>query len=182
MLEIFGDLEPYVLVYFDDIIVMGKNFEHYFDLLEKVSKRLRDNNLTISREKMNLMLGQIKILGHIVSEKGIEVDKSRTDSIRKWPIPKSRKELQRFIGLCNWYRRHIKNFSTIAAPMTELLKGKKFIWNEKADISFENLKTVMLSPPVLRPPDWNRKMILLCDASNEGVGAALTQIDENNDE
>lgn len=182
MLEIFGDLEPYVLVYFDDIIVMGKNFEHYFDLLEKVSKRLRDNNLTISREKMNLMLGQIKILGHIVSEKGIEVDKNRTDSIRKWPIPKSRKELQRFIGLCNWYRRHIKNFSTIAAPMTELLKGKKFIWNEKADISFENLKTVMLSPPVLRPPDWNRKMILLCDASNEGVGAALTQIDENNDE
>ena len=74
MLEIFGELEPYVLVYFDDIIVMGKNYEHYLDLLKKVALKLRQFNLTISRDKMYLILKDIKILGHIVSAEGIKVD------------------------------------------------------------------------------------------------------------
>ena len=182
MLEIFGELEPYVLVYFDDIIVMGKNYEHYLDLLKKVALKLRQFNLTISRDKMYLILKDIKILGHIVSAEGIKVDASKTDAINKWPAPKSKKELQRFIGMCNWYRRHIKNFSTIASPMTELLKLKKFAWDDNANESFNKLKQVLITPPILRPPRWDLAMIVQCDASNEGIGAALTQIDENGDE
>lgn len=182
MLEIFGELEPYVLVYFDDIIVMGKNFDHYLNLLKIVVNKLKTFNLTISRDKMNLTLKNIKILGHIVSPEGIHADPNKTDAINKWPTPSTKKELQRFIGMCNWYRRHIKDFSAIAAPMTELLKTKKFSWNESADTAFKKLKQVLLSPPILRPPRWDLTMILQCDASNEGVGAALTQIDENGDE
>lgn len=182
MLEIFGDLEPYVLVYFDDIIIMGRNYDHYFDLLETVAFRLKKFKLTISRDKMNLSLKDIKILGHIVSKDGIKVDSTKTDAINKWPTPTTKRELQRFIGMCNWYRRHIKDFSLIAASMTEVLKGKSFKWTEAAEESFKNLKKVMLSPPVLRPPRWEFPMNLLCDASNEGVGAALTQIDEQGNE
>lgn len=182
MLEIFGELEPYVLVYFDDIIIMGKNFQHFLELLESVANKLREYNLTISREKMSLPLKSIKILGHIVSKEGIKTDSSKTDAISKWPTPKTKRELQRFLGMCNWYRRHIKDFSTIAAPMTEQLKGKKFQWTRAANESFENLKKVMISPPVLRPPRWDIPMNLMCDASNEGIGAALTQIDEKEGE
>lgn len=182
MLEIFGELEPYVLVYFDDIIVMGKDYDHYVNLLRKVAMKLKTFNLTISRDKMNLSLKNIKILGHIVSPEGINADPAKTDAINKWPIPSTKKELQRFIGMCNWYRRHIKDFSAIASPMTELLKAKKFTWNESAGIAFKKLKEVLLSPPILRPPRWDLTMILQCDASNEGVGAALTQIDENGEE
>ena len=182
MMEIFGDLEPYVLVYFDDIIIMGKNYSHYFELLEEVANRLRKFNLTVSRDKMNLSLKNIKILGHIVSEDGIRVDSTKTDAITKWPVPSTKRELQRFIGMCNWYRRHIKNFSLIAAPMTEVLKGKSFKWTQQAGESFDNLKKVMISPPVLRPPRWELPMNVLCDASNEGVGAALTQIDNDGSE
>lgn len=182
MLEIFGELEPYVLVYFDDIIVMGRDFQHYLELLRKVALKLRQHNLTISRDKMFLMLENIKILGHIVSADGIKVDKTKTEAINKWPTPTTKKELQRFIGMCNWYRRHIDNFSTIAAPMTELLKTKKFSWNEHANESFKNLKHALLSPPILRPPRWDLSMTIQCDASNEGIGAALTQTDENGDE
>lgn len=182
MLEIFGELEPYVLVYFDDIIVMGKDYEHYLELLKKVAFKLKHFNLTVSRDKMNLMLKNIKILGHIVSADGIKADPTKTDAINKWPTPTTKKELQRFIGMCNWYRRHIKDFSTIASPMTELLKSKKFSWTKNANESFQNLKHVMLSPPILRPPRWDSPMIIQCDASNEGIGAALTQIDEKGDE
>lgn len=177
MMEIFGDLEPYVLVYFDDIIVMGKNYEHYFKLLEIVAERLKKYNLTVSRDKMNLSLKSIKILGHIVSKDGIRVDETKTDAINKWPVPTNKREVQRFIGMCNWYRRHIKDFSRIASPLTERLKGKCFTWTEEAKTAFESLKKAMLSPPVLRPPRWELPMNLFCDASDEGVGAALTQTD-----
>lgn len=181
MLQIFGDLSPYVLVYFDDIIVMGRDEEHFLSLLEIVAKRLKENNLTVSREKMSLMLKRIKILGHYVDEKGLHVDETKMKYINEWPTPTNRKDIQRFLGLCNWYRRHIKNFSQISAPLSALLSKKyatKIVWSEECEKSFKKLKDVLTRPPVLRRPIWNSPMILLCDASDIGVGAALTQIDE----
>lgn len=182
MLEIFGDLSPYVLVYFDDIIIMGKDINQFLYLLEEVAKRLSKNNLTISRNKISLPLKRIQILGHIVEENGIRINYNRISCIKDWPQPANKKELQRFLGFVNWYRRHIKNFSLISAPLTDLLKGTKYQWNKMAEFAFDNLKQILLSPPILRQPNWNLPMILLCDASDIGVGAALTQIDEAGNE
>lgn len=182
MIEIFGDLSPYILVYFDDIIIMGKDYHHFIELLKIVAHRLRNNNLTISRHKMSLPLKSIKILGHVVTDKGITIDKNRVACIEHWPKPSCKKDLQRFIGFCNWYRRHIKDFSLISALLTDLTRKKIFFWTTEAEEAFEILKKKLLSPPLLKHPEWNRPMILLCDASNIGIGAALTQFNENNEE
>lgn len=185
MLQIFGKLSPYVLVYFDDIIVMGRDIPHFLSLLERVAKILNETNLTISRDKMSVMLRRIKILGHYVDEKGLHVDEAKMKYITKWPTPKNGKDIQRFLGLCNWYRRHIKNFSHIAAPLSALLAKKyknNIEWNDKCESAFKQLKKVLTQPPVLRRPQWNSPMILLCDASDIGVGAALTQIDDKGEE
>lgn len=182
MLEIFGDLSPYVLVYFDDIIILARDIDQFLYLLDIVAERLSSNNLTISRHKINLPLKRIQILGHIIDENGIHINYNRISCIKDWPQPTTKKELQRFLGFVNWYRRHIKNFSLISAPLTDLLKGTKFVWTKMAEFAFDNLKQILLSPPILRPPRWNLPMILLCDASDIGVGAALTQIDESENE
>lgn len=182
MMEIFGDLSPYVFVYFDDIIIMAKDESQFLELLKEVAIRLRRHNITISRSKMSLFLKKIKILGHIVSADGIEVDESRLAVIKNWPIPSTKKELQRFIGLGNWYRRHIPNYSEIASPLSELLKGKLFVWSELANDAFTKLKTALTSSKVLHPPRWDRPMILLCDASDIGVGASLVQYDDDGKE
>lgn len=182
MVLIFGNLAPYVLVYFDDIIIMGRDFDHFLFLLDEVATRLRNANLTISRNKMSLFLKKITVLGHVVSSEGITIDQKRLSCIKDWPVPTTKKELQRFLGLCNWYRRHIANYSHISTPLTELTKGKIFTWNIEAASAFEKLKSSLTSPNLLQTPRWDLPMILLCDASDIGVGAALTQKMENGEE
>lgn len=179
MLELFGDLSPYVLVYFDDIIAMGRDVAHLMELLKIIGKRLSKNNITISREKMNVGLKKIKILGHFVDSNGIHIDSGKLNYIRDYPKPEDKKELQRFLGICNWYRRHIPDFSLISSPLTDLTRGKIFAWNDKAQESFSKLKNILTSPAVLKKPRWDLPMILQCDASDIGIGAVLTQIDEN---
>jgi transposase InsO family protein/predicted aspartyl protease len=182
MLEIFGDLVPYILVYFDDILILARDLDHFFQLTRLVATRLKENNITISRNKLNLVLKSIKILGHVVDENGIHVNPDRVAPIKFWPKPTSKLELQRFLGFINWYRRHIKDCSLIATPLTELTKNKFFEWSPKAEFSFESLKTALINSSVLKRPRWDLPMTLLCDASDYGVGAALVQIDENHQE
>lgn len=182
MIELFGDLSPYVLVYFDDIIIMARDINQFLNLLDIVAERLSSSNLTISRDKISLPLKRIQVLGHIIDEDGIHINYNRISCIKDWPQPTTKKELQRFLGFVNWYRRHVKNFSLISAPLTDLLKGKKYVWNKLAEFAFNNIKNILLTPPILRPPNWELPMILLCDASDIGVGAALTQIDKKGNE
>lgn len=179
MLELFGDLSPYVLVYFDDIIIMGRDVAHLLELLDEIANRLRKYNISISRSKMSVGLKKIKILGHFVDANGIHIDSGKLNYIRDYPKPSNKKELQRFLGMCNWYRRHIPDYSTVSSSLTDLTRGKTFSWNEKADISFLNLKNILTSPAVLKKPRWDLPMILQCDASDIGIGAVLVQIDEN---
>lgn len=182
MMTLFNDLLPYVIVYFDDIIIMAKNLNHLFHLLKLVASRLRVNNISISRSKLSVCLKKIKILGHYVDKEGIHVDESKISYIKDFPSPTTKKELQRFIGMCNWYRRHIKDFSLLSAPLTSVTKGKTFMWNEINEKAFNDLKLALISPSILKKPRWELPMIIKCDASNIGVGAVLYQIDEDNNE
>lgn len=182
MTHIFADMEPKVFHYLDDIIICSNNFGEHVKLLEEVALRLREANLTISKEKSHFCRSEIKYLGYVLNENGWNVDDEKIESILRFPTPTTRKEVQRFLGVCNWYRRFIANFSSIVTPLTELTKVKlKFKWSTEAEDAFLKLKSALVSAPVLVMPDYTKPFAIACDASDVAIGAVLTQ-EVNNEE
>lgn len=176
MTHLFADLEPHVFHYLDDVVICSRTFEEHMDLLEEVSKRLREANLTISEEKSQFCRREIKYLGYVLNEQGWTVDEEKINCIVQFPVPTCRKDVQRFLGVCNWYRRFIADFSRLAVPLTELTKAKvKFKWTPQAEESFLKLKAALVSAPVLAMPDYSKPFSVACDASDVAIGAVLTQ-------
>lgn len=172
-----ADLHPYVFVYLDDIVVATETFEHHIKLLEEVAIRLKRANLSINVEKSKFCVSEISYLGYIVNENGLRTDPEKMEAILNYAIPKSVKDVRRLIGLGNWYRRFIPDFSSIVSPITELMKGKvkKFKWTDQANSAFLKLKSALISAPVLSNPDFSRPFKIQCDASDIGIGAVLSQ-------
>eukprot|EP00833_Pecoramyces_ruminatium_P000433 jgi/Orpsp1_1/1174465/evm.model.c7180000050226.1 len=132
-------------------------------------------------EKCEFDKNEVEFLGYILSGKGVSTDPKKIKSIKEWPIPTCVKDVQRFIGLCNYYRRFVKNFAQIARPLHNLTKKNiKFSWNENCQKSFEELKNHLISTPILMHPDPEKQYILECDASNYAIGAILSQYDDEN--
>lgn len=164
------------LCYLDDIIVFGKSFDQALENLKLVFDRLKASNLTLKPSKCVLFQKEVPFLGHIVSDKGIQCDPSKLDKVRDWPVPKNVSDVRSFLGLAGYYRRFIPEFSTIATPLTYLTrKGKKFCWTIDCQNSFENLKKLLCSAPILAYPDSTAEFILDTDASMSGIGAVLSQ-------
>ncbi|KAG5678810.1 hypothetical protein PVAND_008444 [Polypedilum vanderplanki] len=175
----------YVSHYLDDVIIMGHSFTHLIENIKIVAKKLNEWGLTVSRKKTSSVLRSVRILGHVVDERGIHVDERKTRAVMKWQKPMTGKEMQRFLGFCNWYRRFIKNYAEMAAPLYEICNKKKIKaedWSEVRNKQFEKLKKCMCNAPVLRTPDWTKKMIIQTDASDDGIGAVLAQIDNEGNE
>ena len=122
------------------------------------------------------MVKQGNILGHIVSEKGIEVEKSKIEVIENLQPPKTVREIRSFLGHASFYRRFIKDFSKISKPLTNLLmKEVEFIFDNDYLKAFERLKTTLIFAPIIQPPDWSLPFEIMCDASDYAVGAVLGQ-------
>lgn len=174
----------YVIHYLDDVIIMGTTFQHLIDNIKHVSNLLNNHNLTVSKNKTSNILKKIRILGHTVDDKGIMTDPSKIQTIKNWQVPKTGKELERFLGLTNWYRRFIKDYALITGPLYEISKKRNLndLWNETRMNAFEKLKQVLTTAPVLQTPNWNRQMIIQADACDKGIGAVLCQKDENDQE
>ncbi|RVW97555.1 Retrovirus-related Pol polyprotein from transposon 17.6 [Vitis vinifera] len=116
------------------------------------------------------------VLGHIISEKGIEVDKAKVELIVKLPSPTTVKGVRQFLGHAGFYRRFIKGFSSLSKPLCELLaKDAKFIWDERCQNSFDQLKKFLTTTPIVRAPNWQLPFELMCDASDFAIGAVLGQ-------
>lgn len=176
-----ADLEPFVFAYLDDIVVACDDFDQHCKLLEEVALRLKAANLTISPEKSKFCCPKIKYLGYVVDKDGLHTDPDKVSSIVNYPAPKSIKEIRRFVGMASWYRRFIDNFSSKLAPVTELLKnnGKnRFIWTEQANCAFLEIKSALISAPVLSNPDFDKEFCIQTDASDVGMGAVLCQDDK----
>ncbi|URQ09129.1 replicase [Halyomorpha halys erranti-like virus 1] len=174
---VFHDIKfKFVFNYLDDIIVYSESWtEHLFHLREVLS-RLGRAKLTVNPEKVTLGASQISFLGHLVSSRGVLIDPSRTSSVRDFPPPKDAKGVARFVGMVNFFSKFIPKFSQIAAPLNQLRKkGCKFFWGEEQQKAFEALKLAIISPPVLRMPDFDREFILQTDASSCALGAVLLQ-------
>ena len=165
------------LLYLDDILVPGKTFDSHLNNLRQVLQRLRNANLKLSPEKTNLFQKEVTYLGHVVGERGVSTDHSKICAIESWPLPNNRKELKKFLGLCSYYRRFVPNFAEVAHPLHELAQdaGANFEWTDEAKKTFQNLKQLLTSTPVLGYPDSRGEFVIDTDASNYGLGAVLSQ-------
>lgn len=183
--SIFGDeLQPYLFCYLDDLVVATDTLDHHIEILKIVADRLRKAGLSISSEKSKFCVPQVKFLGHIISKDGISPDTDRIKPILEYPAPNCVKSTRRLLGMAGWFRKFVPNFANIAAPISQLLKKTraKFMWTSEAQEGFETLKKALSSPPVLATPNYNREFTIVCDASQNGLGAAILQKDEENNE
>lgn len=178
-LVIGPDLEPYCFAYLDDIIVLGDSFEHHLSLLQEVFRRLRHANLRLNPDKCQFGRRTLCYLGHLVTPEGIATDPGKVDAIRRLQAPKTVRGLRRFLGIVSWYRRYVPTFATIAAPLHKLLKKKqRWKWGPEQEAAFQEIKRRLTEAPVLTCPDFTKPFVLQTDASDFGLGAALTQDSE----
>ena len=134
----------------DDFSVFGSSFDEYLHHLRMVLIRYKDNNLVLNWEKCHFMVTKGIMLGHIISSKGIEVDKAKTDLIAKLPTPRTIRDIRSFLGHVEFYRRFIKDFSTITRPLCNLLQKKNsFEWSSKCQEAFTRLKELLTSAPIM---------------------------------
>ena len=160
----------------DDVTVYGGSFEECLINLETVLHRCIEKNLVLNCEKCHFMVNQGIVLGHIISYKGIEVDKTKIEMISKPPSPTNVKTVRKFLGHACFYRRFIMDFSKIAKPLYKLLeKDSKFIWDQDCQRSFEELKAYLTTAPIVRYPNWELPFEVMCDVSDLAIGAVLGQ-------
>lgn len=175
--SIFHDLKfKYVFNYLDDLLVYSEDWESHLSHLEEVLNRLKVAKLTVNPEKVKFAQSEISFLGHLVSSQGIRIDPERTQGIRDFPAPRDVKGISRFVGMVGFYRKFIPNVSELCAPLNKLRKkGASFVWGEEQQKAFESLREAIMSPPVLRMPDFTRPFVLQTDASSQALGAVLSQ-------
>ncbi|XP_068312499.1 uncharacterized protein [Pyrus communis] len=177
MMSIFSDyVEKIIEVFMDDFSVFGDSFDGCLNNLSLILKRCIETNLVLNWEKCHFMVKQGIVLGHIISEKGIEVDKSKIDLVRHLPSPTSVREVRSFLGHAGFYRRFIKDFSKISQPLCRLLqKDAPFDFTKECTAAFQLLKDMLTTAPIIVPPDWSLPFELMCDASDYALGAVLGQ-------
>ena len=165
----------YVVVYFDDILIYSRSEADHMVHLRAVLEVLEENKLFINFKKCSWLTERLLFLGFVISSEGILVDEEKVRAIREWPTPKTVGEVRSFHGLATFYRRFIRDFSSIVAPITECLKKGKFQWSEAADTAFAVIKEKLCTTPVLALPSFEKLFEVECDASGIGIGAVLSQ-------
>jgi hypothetical protein len=177
MQSIFGPhLDHFVIVFLDDILIFSKTLPEHRQHVRMVLELLRKNKLYAKENKCEFFKTSVSFLGHVVGEDGISMETEKVKAIKEWPIPSGVSAVRSFLGLAGYYRRFVKDFSRIAAPLTDLLRSEvKFQWTDSQRHSFQQLKTAISSAPVLAIPDIALSYAVTTDASGFAVGATLSQ-------
>lgn len=168
----------YTVCFLDDILIHTESFEEHLLELKRVFERLRQAHLTAKPSKCEIGQIQLVYLGHIIGEGVMKPTDEKIKAIQEAPRPTTKKEVRSFLGLLGYYRKFVPNFSTVAAPLSDLTKKgvpNRFDWRPECEQSFKTLKSMLLFSPILRLPDLSKTFILRTDASNLGVGAVLMQ-------
>ncbi|XP_040369382.1 uncharacterized protein LOC121051265 [Rosa chinensis] len=177
MISIFSDMvERFIEVFMDDFSVFGDSFDQCLHHLALVLQRCEDCNLVLNWEKCHFMVNEGIVLGHVVSARGMEVDKAKVELISKLPPPHNVKAIRSFLGHAGFYRRYMKDFSKISKPLCDLLaKEAPFVFDEHCLKAFETIKVMLTQAPIMIAPDWSLPFELMCDASDYAMGAVLAQ-------
>jgi hypothetical protein len=166
----------FVLVYLDDILIFSKNEEEHVSHLAHVLQILRENQFYTKMSKYHFGKSELYYLGHVVGKEGIKVDPKKIETMAKWHRPLEVGQLRSFLGLCNYFRRFIHGYSTLVAPLTSLTRNKvKYIWTDKCERAFENVKYVLTHAPILTLPKLGKPFEVVIDASLLEVRAVLLQ-------
>eukprot|EP00731_Ephydatia_muelleri_P004975 Em0002g1151a len=164
------------LVYLDDIIIFSRSVETHVKQLKEVLERLKIAGLKIRPKKCHLLQTSVQYLGHVISAEGIRTDPQKVACVSNWPVPRTSKELQSFLGLASYYRRFVKDFAHIASPLHALTeKGREWVWSKECNDAFFDLKKRLVSSPILTLPDFSLPFVLDTDANGDGLGAVLAQ-------
>ena len=169
--------------YLDDIMTHSRTFDDHLSHLELVFKRLEGANLKIKPSKCLFAARETKFLGFDISIEGIRPCDDKFEAIKKYPIPHNQKTCKRFLGLASYYRKFIKNYSNIVDPINRLLKkNSKFVWSPDCQESFNKIINMLINPPILAYPSFDKEFYLTTDASGTGLGAVLSQINNRGEE
>jgi hypothetical protein len=171
---LMSELDKFVVVFIDDILVYSKSTEDHEEHLRVVLQRLRDHQLYAKFSKCEFWINEVSFLGHVISSEGITVDPNKVHDVLEWEPPKSVHQVRSFLGLAEYYRRFILNFSKISKPITELLKnGTKYVWSKECDEALQTLKKLLMTSSVLAQPDIAKPFDVYYDASGTGLGYVL---------
>ena len=168
------------VVYLDDILIFTESKEQHYEVLDKVLKRITKAGLRINPNKCHILKEEVKFLGYIINEKGIKTDPTKLEAISSFEKPKCIKNLRSFLGICNYYRKFIKDYAKKAKLLEGMcgLNNKKLIWTENCEKTFEEMKKALTSTPILGYPNIKKEFILDTDASFDTIGAVLSQRDD----
>jgi hypothetical protein len=169
-------LDDFVLVFLDDILIFSKTLEEHERHVKQVLEVLRKEKLYAKESKCEFFKEEVEFLGHIVGRHGIRMMQDKVEAVRAWPVPARVTDVRAFLGTAGYYRKFIRDFSKIAAPLSELTKDEvKFVWGPQQQESFELLKQALVKGPVLILPDPKLPVVVHTDASGYAVGAVLQQ-------
>jgi hypothetical protein len=168
-------LRKHLLVFFDDLLIYSKMWEEHLQHVDQILTIMEEQSLYAKESKCEFGMIEVLYLGHIIGVKGVQVHQEKIQAIVEWPTPKTLTELRGFLGICTYYRKFVKGFSQLCAPLTDLTKKGAFKWSEEAQFTFDKMKKVMSTCPVLALLDFNQPFTLECNASGEGIGAILMQ-------
>ena len=166
----------FVVVYIDDILVYSNSVAEHEQHLRLVFDALLKEKLYLVPEKCSFFQTEVPFLGYVLSDKGLAMDPAKVKSVVDWPVPKTLKEVQGFMGLANFCRKFIKDFAEVAGPMLHLSKNcVKFVWTPECQESFDTLKRKFVEYLVLHNPDPTKPYVVEADASNFAIGATILQ-------
>ncbi|WVZ54035.1 hypothetical protein U9M48_004903 [Paspalum notatum var. saurae] len=157
-------LRRFVLVFFDDILIYSSSWAEHLQHVRAVLQTLQEHQLLLKCSKCEFGLSSVAYLGHVISAAGVAMDQQKVQAVLDWPVPASVRALRALLGLAGYYRRFIKTFSDIAAPLMALLRKDGFKWGPVAETAFRALQRALTAAPVLQLPDFDCKFIVECDA------------------
>lgn len=176
MNHVLAGLQNKCLVYMDDVLIFSTSLQEHIESIRLVFDRFRKTNFKVQLDKSEFLRQTVKFLGHIITPEGILPNPDKIEAIIKFPIPKTRKEIQSFLGLIGYYRKFIKDCAKLTKPLTSCLKkGAKIEHTKKFIEAFEACKRILTNSPLLQHPDFSKPFILTTDASNFALGAVLSQ-------
>jgi len=170
-----------VVAFVDDMLVGTEAEEGHDEVVEEVLKQLEENDLYVKPEKCVWKTRKVSFLGVVMGEGKVEMEEEKVEGVLKWPTPQCVRDVRKFLGLANYYRRFVKNFAKVALPMNRLKrKDEKWKWGEEQQATFEQLKAVFTTRPVLATPELDKEFRVEADASNFETGGVLSIKCEDN--
>jgi len=177
MNDLFRDMinKGDIAIFIDDVLVATETEEGHDKIVEEVLRQLEENDLYVKPEKCVWKVREIGFLGVIMGPEGFQMEPEKVEGVTKWPTPQCVKNVQKFLGLANYYRRFVKDFAKIAKPLHQLVrKDEKWRWEKKQEEAFTKLKEIFITKPVLAAPDLDKEMRVEADASDYAMGGVLS--------